>query len=356
MSGQGAAQLTETVAGPAVPAGCASAPRQISIDGGPSFTVRADEDSLLRGALRAGIAFPYECSVGGCGSCRFELLDGEVQTLWDQAPGLSERERRRGRRLACQSRPLGDCRIRARLAPVLQDESLPRRMPGRLLARRALTHDMTEFSFAVDRQARFRAGQYALLYLPGTAGARAYSMSHDDIGDGCWRFIVRRVPGGAGSAALFDCLAVGDVIELDGPYGHAWLHDGEHDIVCVAGGSGLGPMLSVAEGALARDDGRRVHVLLGLRSQADLGAAQPLLARQSPRLAVQVVLSQPDPGLGWAGPTGFVHEAVAAALDAPLPGFDFYLAGPSPMVNAVQDMLILQHRVPHAQVRFDRFV
>ena len=57
-------------------------------------------DTVLRAALRAGIGFPYECNAGGCGSCRFELVSGGVDVLWSAAPGLTERDRRKGRQLA----------------------------------------------------------------------------------------------------------------------------------------------------------------------------------------------------------------------------------------------------------------
>jgi toluene monooxygenase electron transfer component len=33
---------------------------------------------------------------------------GQVEVLWAEAPGLSERDRRKGRQLACQCRPQGD--------------------------------------------------------------------------------------------------------------------------------------------------------------------------------------------------------------------------------------------------------
>ena len=62
---------------------------RVSVEQGESFAADATEDSLLRAALRAGIGFPHECSVGGCGACRFELLGGEVEDLWPEAPGLS---------------------------------------------------------------------------------------------------------------------------------------------------------------------------------------------------------------------------------------------------------------------------
>lgn len=355
---------------------------KIQIENGPAFDMTAGDDSLLRGALRAGFDFPYECSVGGCGGCRFDLLDGVMATLWDEAPGLSERDRRRGKRLACQSLPEGDCTVRVRAAGSEPSGlAAPRRIDATLLARRPVTPDLVEFTFAVPTDMRFRPGQYALLYPPGVQGARAYSLSnlpgehaapgcaggegtalvagHDGTVDepGLWRFMIRRVPGGRGSNALFDQAAPGDVVSLDGPYGHAWLRPGERDVVCIAGGSGLGPMLSVARGVLAEPGSRKVLFFLGLRSQAELGAARELEALATdPRLQAWTVLSNPVADVAWTGPTGFVHTTVEQVLAPPLQGYDYYFAGPPLMVEAVQGLLAVRHGVPHRQIRFDRFV
>ena len=54
-------------------------------------------DTILRSALRAGIGLSYECNSGGCGGCKFELLDGEIEILWNDAPGLTDRDRRKNR-------------------------------------------------------------------------------------------------------------------------------------------------------------------------------------------------------------------------------------------------------------------
>lgn len=39
----------------------------------------SDGDTIMRSALRAGLGFPYDCNVGSCGNCRFDLLEGEVE-------------------------------------------------------------------------------------------------------------------------------------------------------------------------------------------------------------------------------------------------------------------------------------
>ena len=61
--------------------------------------------------------------------------------------------------------------------------------------------------------------------MPGVEGVRAYSMSNLPNEAGEWRFVVRRVPGGRGSTALFDTVAVGDTIMLDAPYGHGFFRE-----------------------------------------------------------------------------------------------------------------------------------
>lgn len=327
----------------------------IQIDDGPAFEVAAEEDCLLRGALRAGIGFPHECSVGGCGACRFELLEGPMETLWPEAPGLSDRERRRGRRLACQSRPVGNCRIKVRCDAANQPPVAPRRMTGTVIERRALTPDMLGLTLQVPRDATFLPGQYALLHLPGVHGARAYSMSNLPGADDAWQFVIRRVPGGQGSRFVFEQLAPGGSLPLDGPYGHAYLRPGARDVVCIAGGSGLAPMLSVARGVLAERGTRTVRFFLGLRTQSDLCLADDVERLAGARLESRAVLSEPAAEPAWDGATGFVHAEVERALGPALGRFDHYFAGPPGMVEAVQEMLMVRHRVPFDQIHFDRF-
>jgi len=78
---------------------------KVTIEGTSLEYEAEDKDTLLRSALRHGVAMPYECNSGGCGSCKFELLEGELEDLWPDAPGLSARDKRKGRKLACQCRP-----------------------------------------------------------------------------------------------------------------------------------------------------------------------------------------------------------------------------------------------------------
>ena len=334
--------------------------RSIKVADGPEFRCDAD-DTLLRAGLRAGLGMPYECNAGSCGTCKVELLEGEITSLRPDAPGLAERDRAKNRVLACQAQPGTDCRIKVRLRP----ENVPRHRPARFRATlesfRDLTHDMREFTFATHGAPGFLPGQYALFYLPGLAAPRTYSMSNIDDGSGRWQFIVRRVPGGTGTVTLFDKVAIGGEIALDGPYGLAYLRpESPRDIVLIGGGSGLAPVLSLARGAVRerRLDGRKIHVFYGARTQRDLCGKAELEALPGfgSRIGFTPVLSAPDADSleTWKGATGFVHELARDFIGERWADFEYYFAGPPPMAKAVQQMLI-DKRVPYPQVHFDSF-
>ena len=92
-------------------AGGKGATRVLLADTDSSFEC-GPRETFLRAALKAGLAVPYECASGSCGSCKARLLEGAVEMRWQGATGLSERDRKRGDRiLCCQSIPTTDCVI-----------------------------------------------------------------------------------------------------------------------------------------------------------------------------------------------------------------------------------------------------
>ena len=328
---------------------------RIAIDGGPAFDCAAD-DTLLRAALRSGLGFPYACNVGSCGNCRFELLEGAVAHVRADAPAWTDRDRKRNRWLGCQAVAAGDCRIKVRLDPQAEPPVRPVKQQARFTEAVPLTHDITEFAFALDGPDAFRPGQYALLQMGTLPFPRAYSMCNLP-GQGEWRFQVKRVPGGAATTLLFEGLTPGAAIGIDGPYGNAYLReDAPRDLLLVAGGSGLSPMMSIARAAAVSPalSGRRIDFYYGGRLPRDICGESQLCALPGWGARLRYVASISQPAEDWAGATGFVHEVVQRAHGESLRDREIYFAGPSAMASAMQSML---HGlgVPPAQVHYDEF-
>lgn len=321
------------------------------------------DDTLLRSGLRAGFGIAYECNVGGCGTCKFELVEGEVDTLWEEAAGLNERDRKRGRRLACQSRPLSDCVIKPILGDHFKPAHVPHRFDAELVEINKLTHDLWEFRFRDEEPARFLPGQYAVLDFPGVEGGRAYSMSNLGNDDGIWDFMIKRVPGGSGTAYLFDDLKVGKTLPIDGPYGLAYLRtDIQRDVVCIAGGSGLAPCISIARAFAEAPElqDRQLHFFYGGRGPEDICGETELCALPGfgERIHFHAAISMEELNRDgqWKGYVGFVHDFARDTLtEEQLQNSEFYMAGPPPMVQAVMTMLAADKKVPPDRIHYDSF-
>ena len=325
-----------------------------------SFECTSD-DTIVRAALRAGIGIPYECNVGGCGTCKVELIEGRIDSAWPAAPALSERDRTKNRVLGCQAHPMEDCTIKVRTADQYLPIHRPRRFLGALAATRDITHDIREFHLRMLDSLPFLPGQYALLSLPGVAGQRAYSMSNATSEDDAtvWQFQIKRVPAGQGTTVIFDRLRPGDQIGVDGPFGSAYLREEcPRDVVCISGGSGISPMLSIAR-AMMRSPAmasRKLHFFYGGRTRRDLCGESELreLPGFAERLFYHSSLSIADEDASWTGHVGFVHENVLPTIGGNPPDYEYYFAGPPAMTQATQ-RLLMQSKVPLTQMHFDQF-
>ena len=68
----------------------------------------SENDSILEGGLRHGIAMRYECSNGTCGSCNAKLVDGDVKQIKHHDFVLTEDQKNQGEFLMCCNAPASD--------------------------------------------------------------------------------------------------------------------------------------------------------------------------------------------------------------------------------------------------------
>lgn len=140
-----------------------------------------------------------------------------------------------------------------------------------------------------------------------------------------------------------------------GPRGSAQLRIGHAGpILAVAGGSGLAPIMSILESAVAQGMRHPIRVYVGGRDERDLYGLDQLaaLAARHGNMSVTPVLSAPSAPTGRR--TGFLHAAVRADLQD-LDGWKVYAAGPPVMIDALTDVVLvsgLQRADLHADVFF----
>lgn len=69
-------------------------------------------DTILTSLLRAGVAFPFSCQAGNCGTCKCELVSGDVLELAYSEHALRPEERAKGVILACRTQVWNDTVVR----------------------------------------------------------------------------------------------------------------------------------------------------------------------------------------------------------------------------------------------------
>jgi CDP-4-dehydro-6-deoxyglucose reductase/ferredoxin-NAD(P)+ reductase (naphthalene dioxygenase ferredoxin-specific) len=295
--------------------------------------------TILEAALAQGVAYPHGCRSGNCGACKSRLEAGEVDLAPYSEFALGAAERAEGLILACRAVPWSD----VTLAWLDVDEVIAhplRQLTCRVIELRDATHDIKLLRLAVGSGGpfTFSAGQYAALTFAGQA-PRDYSMANRPD-EPVLEFHIRRTAGGAASSYVAEHLRLDDTVKLEGPYGSSWLratHAGP--IVAIAGGSGLAPVKSIVETALASGMAQPISLYFGVRDERDLylDAHFTELAERHRNLRFVPVLSEAV--TVTARRRGFVHEAVAADF-AEFDGVKSYLAGPPVMVEAATTLLL----------------
>ena len=127
--------------------------------------------------------------------------------------------------------------------------------------------------------------------------------------------------------ALMAGLREGDPVEVLGPLGNGFnLHIPEGDVVLVAGGVGVAPLLTTARAFAASHN---VELLLGGKTHNDILAVEDFKAAHVP-----VRVSTED---GSEGVRGLVTQLLAGRLREGRPAL-VAACGPMPMLRAVRDM------------------
>jgi ferredoxin-NAD(P)+ reductase (naphthalene dioxygenase ferredoxin-specific) len=124
-------------------------------------------------------------------------------------------------------------------------------------------------------------------------------------------------------------------------------------MLCVAGGTGLAPVLSIVRGALAEGMDNTIHVYFGVRSPKDIYGAGWLyeLAEKHSNLHIHIVVTtgNDNPALR----SGLVTDAVTQDWES-LDGWRAYLCGAPPMVEAAT-FLVKQKGVLAEHIHADAF-
>lgn len=234
-------------------------------------------DTVLMALEKAGYALPNNCRAGACGECKVKVTGGQFDQGMVLDMALSQEERKQGYGLMCMAKPISE-------ELVIEwgtEDAKPKLFPPRedalfvVIDKKPIAARVVELRLRpVGQPIRYWPGQYVTIGNPrADIPARAYSISNAPRPDGELVLQVARADGGVTSNWIHDQLNVGDTTKVSGAYG-TFIGDPAVDtpVLCLAAGTGLAPVLALAEAALRRGFKKPVTMLFSARSQEDVYA------------------------------------------------------------------------------------
>ena len=384
----------------------------ISINDGAKMLHTESGKSLLATLGENGVHLSSACGgKGSCGQCKLQVVSGGGDMLPTEAVHFTRKQIKDNWRLGCQVKVKGDMEIKVSESALDVKEwectvisnknvatfikefivQLPAGehmnfIPGSYAQIRIPKYEM-DYDKDIDKSlitdeylpAWEKFGLFTLKAKNDEETVRAYSMAnYPEEGD---RFMLtvriatppfkpkpqvgfQDVPPGIASSYIFS-LKPGDKVLMSGPYGDFHpIVDSKAEMIWVGGGAGMAPLraqIMWMTKTLKTTD-RKMSYFYGARALNEVFYLQDFLQleKEFPNFKFYLALDRPDPAAEAAGveyTPGFVHQVMYEKYlkdhEAP-EDIQYYMCGPGPMSNAVNNMLYNLGVEPES-IHYDNF-
>ena len=384
----------------------------ISINEGQKLLHAQAGKSLLATLNDNGVHLSSACGgKGSCGQCKCQVISGGGDILPTEAVHFSRKQVKDHWRLGCQVKVKNDLEVA--IDPAALDV---KEWECEVISNKNVATFIKEFivklpegehmNFVPGSYAQIRIPKYSMdydkdidkaligdEYLPAWEKfglftlkgkndedtVRAYSMAnYPEEGDRIMLTVriatppfkpkpqvgFQDVPTGIASSYIFS-LKPGDKVMMSGPFGDFHpIVDSKAEMIWVGGGAGMAPLRAqimwMTKTRQCRD--RVMHYFYGARALNEVFYLQDFLEleKEFPNFHFHLALDRPDPAADAAGvkyTAGFVHDVMYKTYlkDHESPeDIEYYMCGPGPMSNAVNNMLYNLGVEPES-VHYDNF-
>lgn len=231
-----------------------------------------EDQTVLDACLREGIWLPHACTHGTCGTCKAQVLEGDLD-LGDASPyALLDSERDEGASLICVAKPKSDVTIEGEVDAEEGVEVHPvRDYNGTVETLDDVAPNVRRLLIRLSEPLSFNPGQYVQLNLPGGQN-RPYSIASTPVNGELIELHIKRTPDGVATDGwIFKDLGVGQHVTLSGPYGRFSFRPARtQPILLLASGTGLAPMKSIVRHIAEEGSEHEVVLYHGVPTLDDL--------------------------------------------------------------------------------------
>jgi Na+-transporting NADH:ubiquinone oxidoreductase subunit F len=329
----------------------------ITINGKKKLEVRGG-DTLLLALSSEKIFIPSACGgKGTCGYCKLKVIEGGGAILPMEEGLISAEEIGEGVRLACQIKVKEAIKIEIPedLFNVREYKAVVRKIDEITPKIKHLVLDIVE-----GGEINFKPGQYVQLVAPPYAESdesvqRAYSIASCPTDKGFIELIIGYVEGGVCTTYIHKYLKEGDSVSFNGPFGNFFYKDNDREMIMVAAGTGMAPILSILRAMRSSGIERRCSFFFGAKTRDDLFFMDKMQNLEESLFDFEFVpaLSRIGPDDDWEGARGRVTEPLLKHLDH-VENKEAYLCGSPVMIDAIVKLLI-EKGMNEEHIYYDKF-
>jgi len=314
---------------------------------------------LLFSLMEEGIFIPSACGgKGTCAYCKVKVPEGGGPILPTETPYLTEEEQAKNVRLSCQVKVRNDLRIELPAELFLIKEFKVE--VEHIVDLSPFIKGVTLKILSPEEGISFKPGQYIQLEIPKYKLSkepeyRAFSMSSSSQESHSVELFIGLVEKGVVSTYVHEFLEEGEELIMRGPFGDFYFRDSERDILLIATGTGLAPIMSILRFIRSEQIQRKTTLFFGTRIREDLYCVEELreMEKQLPAFTFIPTLSRAAENSQWEGKRGRVTDLIEDLVPEGA-DYDVYICGNPDMVDSCMDRL-LKKAIPEDQIYFDKF-
>jgi Na+-transporting NADH:ubiquinone oxidoreductase subunit F len=307
--------------------------KEFTIDGG---------DSLLGALIEQEIFIPSACGgKGSCGYCKIAVQEGGGDILPTELGYVTEKEAAEGIRLSCQLKVKNDLKIE-----IPEELFNVKQYDYHVAMIKTVTDKIKHLRLQLpkDKTIEFKPGQYIQILTPVYKESdeevyRAYSIASSPSIKNSIELTIGYVPEGVCTTYIHNYLKVNDKLTVVGPFGDFQYHHSDREMVMVAIGTGMAPILSILRYMRDNKIQRKGTFYFGARTRKDLFLTDELdeIVKDLPGIKVVYTLSRPTPECNWDGQVGRVNNLLDKKLND-CSNLEAYLCGSPLMIDAVLEV------------------
>jgi len=316
---------------------------KITINESKEYDARGGS-SLLGLLIENEVYIPSACGgKGSCGFCKVKVTEGGGPLLPTETGYVTEEEAKDNIRLSCQVKVKNDIDIEI-------DEAIfnVKQYEYSVVKNESITPSIKHLILRLPegKEIDFKAGQYIQLLAPKYKGNReevyrAYSLASSPNQKNEIELLIGFVPEGICTTYVHYHLDDKDKVTVVGPYGDFYYQDNDREMIMVAIGTGMAPILSILRYMREnRITDRKVTFFFGAKDEEELFFDEEFqeLEKELPKFRYIPSISRPKPDAKWNGEVGRVTDTITKYIENG-ENKEAYLCGSPRMIDSVVDLL-----------------